>query len=300
MNRESLYLEIVNHIREGAYFINADRIITFWNQAAEKITGYRQEEVLGRNCQSTPLKHIDGEGNLICKAACPLHFTLMDGQERKHDVFVRNKEGHRIAVSVRTYPVKDGNQIVGAIEIFTPSSLVIYDDELITQLSSSAMHDGLTGLPNRRKAESFLDLRLREMALYQNKLCVIFIDIDKFRDFNNAYGHDAGDVVLINVSKSIMGMIRNTDLFGRWGGEEFIGIFSIKEDRDTLLIGDKIRALVEETEIQHEGLSLSVTVSIGITVARVGDTVESVVKRADENMYQSKQGGRNRVTADAE
>ena len=300
MNNEDLYLEIINNMREGAYFVNEERKITFWSKAAERITGYTKDSILGTHCQNSPLRHIDGEGNLICIAGCPLHRTLMDGEGRNHEAFLKNHDGNRIPVSVNTIPVKEGDQTVGAIEIFTPSSLVIYDDELITQLSSSAIHDQLTGIPNRRRVESFLDLRLREMARYQSKLCVIFLDIDNFSNFNNTYGHDVGDAVLISVSQSIKRMIRSTDLFGRWGGEEFIGIFTIKNDSDALLIGEKMRVWVEETKIPHGDSALSVTASIGATVACAGDTIESIVKRADEKMYQSKMNGKNRVTADGE
>ncbi|MCL1857953.1 MAG: sensor domain-containing diguanylate cyclase [Oscillospiraceae bacterium] len=300
IDNEEIYFEIIENMREGAYFTNTDRRIVFWNKAAENITGYKRKEILGKTCQSTLLNHIDSDGNLTCVSGCPLHHTLNDGQRRKHEVFLRNREGKRIAVSVNTLPVIKNEKIVGAIEIFTPSSLVIYDDELIIQLSNSAMNDKLTGIPNRRRVENFLDLRLREMAMYKYKICVVFLDIDNFRNFNNTYGHDAGDAVLKTVSNSVMRMTRNTDLFGRWGGEEFVGIYTIKENSDTLLIGEKIRALVEDTQIKHGDLPLSVTVSIGVAVAREEDTIDSVVKRADELMYKSKQNGKNCVTADTE
>ena len=300
MNNEELYFEIIENMREGAYYTDTDRHILFWNKAAENITGYKREEILKKPCQGTLLNHIDCDGNMICNSGCPLHQALTDGQQRKHEAFLRHKAGHRIAVSVNTFPFIKNGKIIGAIEIFTPSSLVIYDDELITQLANSAMNDKLTGVPNRRRIEGFLDLRLREMALYKYKVCVVFLDIDNFRNFNNTYGHDAGDAVLKTVSSAIMHMTRNTDLFGRWGGEEFVGVYTIKDDSDTLLIGEKIRALIEGTQIKHEDLALSVTVSIGVTVAQTGDTIESVVKRADALMYHSKQNGRNLVTADPE
>ena len=300
MNHEEMCLEIIENMREGAYYADTDRRIMFWNKAAENITGYKKEEILGKQCQSTLLNHIDSDGNPICIAGCPLHQALTDGLQRKHDVFLRHKDGHRIAVSVNTFAVVRDEKIAGAIEIFTPTSLVIYDDELIIQLANSATNDKLTGVPNRRRIENFLDLHLREMAMYKNKVCVVFLDIDNFRVFNNTYGHDAGDAVLRTVSDEITRMTRNTDLFGRWGGEEFVGIYTIKDDGDAGLVGEKIRALVETTQIKHEGLSFSVTFSIGVAVARDEDTIDSVVKRADALMYQSKQNGKNRVTTDTQ
>ena len=300
MNHEDMYAEILENIREGAYFTDTEKRILYWNRAAESITGYSRDEILGKQCQYTPLNHINSDGNLICVAGCPLHKALADSEQRIHDVFVRHKDGHRIAVTVNTYAVKKDGEIVGAFEIFVPHSLVIYDDELIVQLANSATNDTLTGIPNRRRIENFLDLRLREMIMYKNKVCVVFLDIDHFRNFNNTYGHDAGDAVLKTVSDAITRMTRNTDLFGRWGGEEFVGVYTIKEDGDALLVGEKIRATAEATQIIYGDLSLSVTVSIGVTVACSEDTIDTVVKRADSLMYQSKQNGKNRVTADTQ
>ena len=298
MNHVDMYIEILENMREGAYFTDTDKRIVYWNRAAENITGFNRDEILGKHCQCTLLNHIDSDGNLICVAGCPLHLALTDGQQRKHDVFVKHKDGHRISISVNTFPVEREGKIVGAIEIFVPNSLVIYDDELILQLANSATNDKLTGIPNRRRIENFLDLRLREMSMYKYKVCVVFLDIDNFRDFNNIYGHDAGDTVLKTVSNEITRMTRNTDLFGRWGGEEFVGVYTIKEDSDALLIGEKILASAVAAKIVHEDLSLSVTVSVGVTVALGEDTIDTVVKRADALMYQSKQNGKNRVTAD--
>jgi len=80
MTNEKIYLEMLNRMREGAYFVNIDKEITIWNKAVENITGYKKEEVLQMKCQNTPLKHVDGEGKLICEEGCSkvicLHKTL--------------------------------------------------------------------------------------------------------------------------------------------------------------------------------------------------------------------------------
>ncbi|NLB29037.1 MAG: GGDEF domain-containing protein, partial [Clostridiales bacterium] len=190
--------------------------------------------------------------------------------------------------------------IIGAIEIFTQDSPTVYDDDIIAHLSEVAMHDALTALPNRRYLSSFLEYRLSEFDRFDKPLAVLFADIDNFGQFNNDYGHDAGDAVLKNIALSLKKGARSNDLVGRWGGEEFLGIYSISQSDDAPIIGEKFRRLVESTEISHGGNSLGVTVSAGITVARPGDTAEAVVTRADTLMYESKKAGKNRVTADKE
>ncbi len=89
------------------------------------------------------------------------------------------------------------------------------------------MHDNLTELPNRCYLESFISYKFEEYKKIGRSFAVLFADIDDFSKVNNTYGHDAGDMVLKNISKSLIRNIRRHDLVGRWGGEEFLGIYSI-------------------------------------------------------------------------
>jgi len=297
VNKEELYLSIINNLSDGIYFVNANRQITFWNAAAEEITGYKAEEVLGSSCGDNLLNHIDASGRPLCVIGCPLYATMVDGQSRSTEVFFRHKSGHRVPVQVKLFPMRDGDKIIGAIEIFTPNSPTIYQDTLVEQLSNMAMHDELTGLANRRYLQSFLDYRINEFKRFTASFAVLFLDIDNFGAFNNTYGHDIGDIVLQEVAKTVQRTTRKSDMFGRWGGEEFVGIYAIKEPYDAPIIAEKIRILIENTQIPHDP-PLSVTVSVGITVVRSCDTVETLIERADKLMYQSKEMGKNRITQD--
>lgn len=298
MENEKLYLEIINNLCDGVYFVDTERRITFWNKAAEEITGYKKEEIVGKCCQSNLLNHIDKDGRPLCLLGCPLYATIIDGRQRKDEVFLRHKEGHRIPILVNIFPIIEDGNTNGAIEIFTPKSPIVYEDDLIERLSNLAMNDQLTGLANRRKIESYLEYNLHEMKRFHNKFCVAFLDIDYLDKFNTTYGRETGDAVLVSISKSIMHIVRNGDLFGRWGGEEFIGIFEIKNDYEATLMAEKMRILVSKSEIPHEGKTLSVTASLGVTVARDDDTVESLIKRVDSLTNQSKQKNGNCIATD--
>ena len=298
MNTENIYLEIINKLRDGIYFVDKDRKIIFWNKAAEKITGYMADEIVGKRCFDTNLQHIDAEGRSLCKIGCQLYSTLDDGKQRKQEVFVRHKDGHRIPIKVNIYPIKENGGIIGAIDVFTPNSPNVYEEELIEKLANSATRDRLTGLPNRVNIESYAEYCFSEMKRFSKKFCFAFMDIDNFSNFNNTYGHELGDEVLKTVSKSIMHMIRRSDMFGRWGGEEFVGIYEIKHNKDALSMAEKMRVLIENSIIEHEGKNLSVTASLGVTIANEMDTLESAIRRADGLMYKSKQNGKNCVTAD--
>jgi len=296
MNSEQLYLSIVNNLSDGVYFVTKDRRITFWNKAAEKISGYRADEIVGSYCQDNLLNHIDYSGKPLCVVGCPLYASIVDGKQRKNEAFLRHKEGHRIPVMVNIFPIIENGEIAGAIEIFTPNSPTVYEDDLIEQLSNMAMRDALTGMPNRRYLQSFIEYKLSEFKKFNTPFAALFMDIDNFRDFNNKYGHAMGDTVLKNISESIKKSTRKSDFFGRWGGEEFLGIYSVKNIRDAACAAEKVRILVENTVIPYS-THLSVTASIGITLIKSSDSAETLIERADQLMYQSKILGKNCITA---
>ncbi|MBQ4346971.1 MAG: GGDEF domain-containing protein [Firmicutes bacterium] len=293
-----LYLNILNNLRDGIYFVDNERRILFWNKAAQEITGYSEEEIVGKPCQTSNLNHIDKEGRPLCIVGCPLFSTLKDGKQRQEQVFVRHKDGYRIPIYVNIFPMKKDGETIGAVEVFTQASPTVYEDDLVESLSNIAMHDALTKLPNRRYLESFLRYKMEEYQRFGRLCAVLFADIDNFGRFNNEYGHDVGDEVLKNIANSIKHSVRRNDLVGRWGGEEYVGIYSIAEAKDVGIVGEKFRAMVENTEVPYDRGILRVSVSVGITVVRPEDTLESIVERADSLMYMSKKGGKNRVTTD--
>ena len=298
MRTEELYLSIINNLQDGVYFVDANRCIKFWNKAAEEITGYTAEEIIGKKCPETMLNHIDSEGRPLCVVGCPLYATIIDGQQRRDRVFVRHKRGHRIPIFVNIFPLYQKGEIIGAIEVFTQNSPKVYEDDLVERLSGIAMHDTLTSMPNRRYLESFLDYKLNEFNRFDKKFAVLFADIDNFGSFNNNYGHDTGDAVLENIAASLMRSIRGTDLVGRWGGEEFVGIYTVSKDYEVPIVGERFRQMVGNTEVVHGDENLKVSVSVGVTMVRHGDSAQDIVDRADKMMYHSKKTGKDRVTSD--
>jgi diguanylate cyclase (GGDEF)-like protein/PAS domain S-box-containing protein len=297
MNMEPIYLNIINKLSDGVYFVDTDRRITFWSKASEEITGYKAEEIVGRRCNENLLSHIDEDGRPLCIVGCPLFATMSDGIQRKDKVFLRHKSGHRIPVIVNAFPMINEGEIVGAVEIFTLASPRYYEDDLIERLSDIAMKDSLTNLPNRRYLESFLEYKFNEFNRFHVPFAVLFADVDNFSDFNNKYGHDLGDEILKNIGATVRTTLRTTDLFGRWGGEEFVGVYAIKKETEAPILAEKIRILIQNTQVMSkEGKMLNATVSLGITVSHPDDTVKSIVERADQLMYESKRKGKNCVS----
>ncbi|AEV29346.1 PAS domain S-box/diguanylate cyclase (GGDEF) domain-containing protein [Sphaerochaeta pleomorpha str. Grapes] len=296
MRGEELYSVILGNIHEGVYFVDTERKITFWNKGAERITGYLETEVLGKFCYENILKHVNQQGIHLCLQGCPLHQTLIDGQDREALVYLHHKNGHRVSVKVKTIPMCEGDTIVGAVELFNDNSEREELENNLENLKVLAMKDQLTNLANRRYTEIFLNSKMQELDKLGIPFGIVFMDIDRFKVFNDTYGHEIGDAVLKMVSKTIGGSLRSTDLIGRWGGEEFIAIFSGVDEKQLWDLSEKMRMLVENSTLDVEGESLYVSISLGATVVVEPSDLDSVVKRADDLMYESKAKGRNRTS----
>ena len=298
MNGEEFYKSLLQNIYEGVYFVDKDRRITFWNKGAERITGFTSSEVLNNFCYNHILNHVNDEGEELCLTGCPLHKTMEDGLMREASVYLHHKQGHRIPVSIRTIAIIDNGKTVGAIEVFRDETEQQGIIKEIEKLKDLALNDPLTNLPNRRYIESFLRSKMNEYFTLGIPFGVAFMDIDKFKDFNDNYGHDVGDEVLKMVAKTFRGVVRSNDLIGRWGGEEFLAAFSGVDLDDLCNVSEKLRALIERASLKKGEESLKVTISIGSTLFQPEDTIDTVINRADALLYKSKSEGRNKVTCE--
>ena len=291
------YKDLIENISDGLYLVDQDRRIIYWNRVAEAITGYRSEDVLGRRCRDNILIHVDKNGKSLCRGDCPIDGTMQDGRYRDANVYLQHKDGHRVPVWIRAAPLRDmdGN-LIGGAELFTDLSAGNAITERIQELERLSFLDNLTQLANRRFVEMELDSRVSELNRYGVSFGLIFMDIDHFKQVNDTYGHDVGDRVLKAVARTFINTARPSDLMGRWGGEEFIGILRRLDVAGLHHAAERIRNLVEKSYVRQAGQMLKVTVSIGGTLSRTTDTAQSIVKRADELLYRSKDNGRNCCT----
>jgi len=298
---EGFYRSLLNSISDGIYFVDRDRKIIFWNRGAEAITGYERSEILESPCHSGKLSHLDQEGNNLCHGRCALALTIEDGKSREEEVFLHHRDGHRIPVSIRVTPVRDGNgTVVGAVEVFQDISSRIADIEQIEQLQKMAFLDDLTGIASRRYLEMRLRERFAEMERYHWKFGILLIDIDHFKRVNDTHGHIVGDRLLKMTARTLSANTRSLDLVGRWGGEEFLALIASVDAGHLASIGNRYRVLVEQSSLPMPGgPPIRTTISVGGTLVRREDSADSLLERADKLMYRSKVSGRNRLFLDS-
>jgi PAS domain S-box-containing protein len=152
---DDLYKRILDSLYDGVYLVDPDRRITYWNLGAERITGYRADEAVGRRCQDDFLVHMDDRGNSLCLNGCPLSWTMANGQPQETEVYLQHKDGYRVPISVRATPIRDGTgRVVGAVEVFSDNSRIAAMTDLNKELRQLSLLDPLTEIGNRRFLEN--------------------------------------------------------------------------------------------------------------------------------------------------
>lgn len=170
-------------------------------------------------------------------------------------------------------------------------------NKLENELRQRAERDHLTGLYNRRK----MKLILKDTLSSENhdKIALAMLDIDYFKNVNDTYGHDAGDEVLKLFAALLKTAKKDRDDFSvcRWGGEEFLALYTYDDSRDAVIAEfEAIRKAVETTTIQYKDQTITITVTIGLTFYKNGMSSDELLKEADALLYEGKEAGRNRLT----
>jgi len=165
-----------------------------------------------------------------------------------------------------------------------------------SNLYEMAITDGLTKLYTRRYLYGRLNDEVLRSHRYSHTLSLLMIDIDKFKNLNDTWGHQAGDAMLVEIAAAIRKIIRVTDIAGRYGGEEFCIILPETPHNGAMIVAQRLRKTVEKSEVTHNSQKIKATMSIGVaTYPFHGNSVETLIRSADRALYQAKHEGRNRV-----
>ncbi len=291
---EGLYKNVLDHLFDGVYFVDTNRVITYWNRAAETITGFTADEVIGSRCQDNILRHVDDAGTELCIHGCPLANTLRDGEARESRIYLHHKAGHRVPISVRITPIYDEHgTVTGAMEIFSDHAKGAEITQRIEELQRQSLADALTGVGNRRYADMTLESLLRRSQFEKGTFGLLFIDLDHFKQVNDTHGHTTGDRVLVMVARTVSHALRDNDIACRWGGDEFVIFLPLVTRAGVETLAERLRILIEQSWVYVDSLRVGVTASVGATVSRPDDDAQTIIDRADSAVYESKEGGRN-------
>jgi len=217
-----------------------------------------------------------------------------------------------ITKSILCVPLIVRNNIIGAVEVLNKkdgSSFHPEDIDLLSTLAGEAAvaienarlfnlatTDGLTGLYTIRYFKTLYDHEYSRSVRYKRSLSLILSDIDHFKKVNDTYGHQIGDLILKETAAVFRNSVRDIDVAGRYGGEEFIVMLPETPKENALILAERLRKKIEEhTAVGQDGKEYKVTISLGVSSLTGKETMEELIKLSDTALYKAKESGRNRV-----
>lgn len=240
---------------------------------------------------------------------CELVFTD-EGVSRRHARFVSQGKGYFIedlgstngifvnGTAVESALLSEGDKILlGRFTVLKYTQQDELELEFQRSIHESASLDGLTGALNRRCLDVRLEAEFSYARRHKTEVSLIMFDLDRFKRINDTYGHAAGDEVLRMLADAVRETLRMEDLFGRYGGEEFVVALRGVGHAGTMGLAERLRQVVASLQVKDRGEQIPVTISLGVATIRrdSSETLSDLVSRADKRLYQAKEGGRNQI-----
>jgi len=304
--KQSITNELINAIDVGVVVLDSDFCVEVWNQFMENHASIKPADIVGQSLFSH-FPEID-EGWLRQKSVPIFNLrspVFIIWEQRQYLFkFGANRPvtcgAHHMYQNVTMFPIIGDN---GEVSRFC---IMVYDvtDQALSKLGMSRLNDelkvasridGLTGLFNRRYWQERFEQAYKLARRREKPSTALMLDIDHFKKVNDTYGHQAGDSVIQSLAHLIKRCVRETDLAGRYGGEEFAVILTDSAVDNAVTVAERLRRLAEHSQVEHEGQIIKFNISVGLAeFSPLCDSPMEWLERADQALYQAKQTGRNR------
>lgn len=318
---EQRFRSAISAMQEGLILIDAETTILLFNRSAEQILGIPAEQMIGRKTKAIDWHVIHEDGSDMPCTEYLMHIALHTGQPEDDLVCgVYKSDGNLVWLSVNATPLfRPGSEKpYGAVTTFSDiterrnyeqqlkEQMLLLDEarhhseqqqeallDANKKLEMLATTDGLTGLKNHRAFQERLQTEFRRAQRYNIPLSLLMLDVDKFKAYNDTFGHPAGDYVLQQVAQLLMENIRDTDFVARYGGEEFVVLLPDTDYPYTNFLAERLRTAIEKATWKGRPVTASFG---GATLSPQLNSSADLIAAADKALYYSKASGRNRVT----
>jgi len=305
LSRQHWMHDLLSSLEVGIVVLDREFKVEVWNQFMENHSGLTPKMVKEK-CLFDLFEEIDKDW---FKKKCNPVFEL-----RSPAFIIWEQRPHLFKFNAYRPITSQSQDMFQNVTIFPLTSLsgeveqicvVIYDVTLEAvskqrfkaanaQLKKISRTDGLTGLFNRRYWEEMCELEFKRAKRTEQFSSLIILDIDHFKKVNDTYGHPAGDLVIKTLAKIIRTAIRETDIAGRYGGEEYTIILPDTDVKNARMVAERIRRLAEAFPVEYEGQEINFTISLGIAMFDMSfENYTAWIDRADKGLYEAKEGGRN-------
>jgi diguanylate cyclase (GGDEF)-like protein/PAS domain S-box-containing protein len=296
-NAEALFAEkeraevTLNSIGDAVMSCDTSGRVTYLNIVAEKLTGWSRDEAAGRPVEEV-FCVLDATSRQI--ALNPMAEAIQDNKTvlLQPNCILKRRDGVEAAIEDSAAPIHDRRgEVTGAVMVFHDVSAT---RELAQRMSHQAQHDSLTDLPNRLLLQDRLNLAMAQAKRHAQKLAVLFLDVDRFKNVNDSLGHGVGDGLLVVIAQRLLSCVRGSDTVSRQGGDEFVVLLpELARGQDAAILAEKILVALSQPYL-IDSHRVHVTASIGIVIyPDDGEDADTLLKNADFAMYHAKEGGRS-------
>ena len=289
-----IFRAALESLQAGVCIVDRDRKISFWNDGAERITGYFRQDVLGHFCGEILLVKFHENKGALCEHSCPLVDAMRNGRARESRVYLHHKSGYAVPVSLRAVPIRDAlGHVIGVVESFVERSFVSSRRRPGSELAVGRGLDAVTQLPDYPYTESYLIERLKFASEHLIPFGLLCIQLDQMDNLTATHGLDATEAILNVVAHTLRNGLDPLDFLGRWSEDQFLAVIANGSEDGLLSTAERLRRLAQSSEIVWWGDQLSITVSVGGTaLGPVADLVP-LLDRTGKALNQANAKGGN-------
>jgi len=286
---------LLDHMHDAVVFIDAELRVVQWNHGAERLTGITADSIRQREWLPNLLNMQNEKGDPVTEEDCPVNSAIHSGVQSLRRLTIWGRAGRPVSVDSHTIPVvADDGSTLGAIMLMHDASPEASLEQRCQTLYDKATRDPLTQVANRAEFDRVLPTFIKHHKQQQAPCSLIICDLDRFKQVNDTYGHQAGDEAIKSLATLLKTSCRAGDLVARYGGEEFVMLCA---DCDNATAARRAEQLCKTlSQIPHPKMEgRAVTASFGVTELQPGDTAETMLRRADRGLLMAKASGRNTV-----
>jgi diguanylate cyclase (GGDEF)-like protein/PAS domain S-box-containing protein len=275
---------ILESLPTGLCVLDRQNRILLWSTGAESITGHLKHEVLGHSCIAEPLLHCDQPGCEFCGEHCPAARTLKTSQPTSAIGFIHHKSGHEIPVRIRAVPVRDQHGcMIGTVETFEEVHPDAREPSDAEPLRTDEV-DQITGIATRTSIQTHLQALLASWTTEDNSPQILLVQVLGLAHFRANLGAEAAFSLLRVMARTLESCLSSCDLLGRWSEEQFVVLVNGCQDESADTLRERLRRILAGQAIEWWGERRSLPVFIGASAPQAGDTVQTLLQRAQTSL----------------